>query len=76
MMHPSCTGVRKQQYPHRFRQAVVSGRKTFREKVIVRPMRRGSSRQILNVKVGQGVGPGRIARPGRVMRVRIINRAG
>jgi len=36
MMHPSCTGVRKQQYPHRFRQAVVSGRKTFFEKVIVR----------------------------------------
>jgi len=36
MMHPSWTGVRKQQYPHRFRQAVVSGRKTLREKVIVR----------------------------------------
>jgi hypothetical protein len=35
-MHPSCTGVRKQQYPHRFRQTLVSGRKRFFENVIVR----------------------------------------
>jgi hypothetical protein len=36
MMQPSCTGVRKQQYPHRFRHTVVSGRKTFFENVMVR----------------------------------------
>ena len=30
----SVTGVRKQQYSHRLRQTVVSGRKTFFEKVI------------------------------------------
>src|SRR5665647_2557917 len=33
---PSCTGVLKQQYPQRFRQTVVRGRNTFREKVMMR----------------------------------------
>jgi hypothetical protein len=33
MRQPSRTGVRKEQYPHRFRQTVVRGRKTFFEKV-------------------------------------------
>ena len=28
---PSCTGVRNEQYPHRFRQTLVKGRKTFFE---------------------------------------------
>jgi hypothetical protein len=36
MTHPSCTGVRNEQYPHRFRQTLVSGKKTFFEKVITR----------------------------------------
>ena len=30
------TGVRKQQYPHRFRQTVVRGKNTFFEKVMTR----------------------------------------
>jgi hypothetical protein len=33
MRQPGWTGVRKQQYPHRFRQTVVRGRKTFFENV-------------------------------------------
>jgi hypothetical protein len=36
MTHPSRTGVRNEQYPHRFRQTLVSGKKTFFEKVITR----------------------------------------
>jgi hypothetical protein len=33
MRQPGWTGVRKQQYPQRFRQTVVRGRKTFFENV-------------------------------------------
>ncbi|HZK31073.1 MAG TPA: hypothetical protein VFC43_07585 [Methanoregula sp.] len=36
MRQPSCTGVRKQQYPQRFRQTEVRGKNTFREKVMMR----------------------------------------
>jgi hypothetical protein len=35
IIQSSVTGVRKQQYPQRLRQTVVSGRKTFFEKVMM-----------------------------------------
>jgi hypothetical protein len=41
---PAWTGVRKQQYPHRFRQTVVRGRKTFLEKVRGRSCMRSDDR--------------------------------
>jgi hypothetical protein len=45
MTQPACTGVRKEQYPHRFRQTVVRGRKIFFENVITRrTMGKGSRR--------------------------------
>jgi hypothetical protein len=41
---PGWTGVRKPQYPHRFRQTVVSGRKTFFENVTGRSCMRRDDR--------------------------------